>query len=123
MILFELERKFRINNQVYLEILYKAIFILSYYGMMRIGEVTLSPHVLKACNVHMVKNKDKLLLILYSSKTHGLRHRPQKIKITLNRTESSGAYIHQHFCPFVILCQFIQIRGNYVSDEEQFFLF
>ena len=51
MILFEVERKF--SSQHYLECLYKAIFILSYYGMMRVGEVTDSPHVLKARNVHL----------------------------------------------------------------------
>ena len=78
MILFEVERYFggRAAPQVYLEWLYKAIFILCYYGMMRIGEVTFSQHVARAKNVHMATNKDKLLVVLYSSKTHGKRHRP-----------------------------------------------
>ena len=40
-ILFELERYFL--NQPYLELLYKSLFVLAYYGMMRIGELT------KAC--------------------------------------------------------------------------
>ena len=66
MILFEVERLFARNVQHYLEILYKSVFVLCYYGMMRIGEVTISPHVLKAKNVHMATNKDKLLLVLYT---------------------------------------------------------
>ena len=70
------------SNQVYLETLYKAMFAFSYYGLMRIGEITDSEHVLKACHVHSAMNKYKILIVLYSSKTHGTNMRPQKIKIT-----------------------------------------
>ena len=52
MILFEVEWRFG-DNQHYLNALYKAVFIIHYYGMMRIGEVTKGPHVLKARDVHM----------------------------------------------------------------------
>lgn len=86
-ILFEVQHYFSNGNQWYLEILYKTVFALSYYGLMKVGEVTKSPHVLRAQNVHIATNKDKMLLILYSSKTHGKESRPQKIKITSNRTE------------------------------------
>ena len=48
LILFEIERVFATNNQLYLERLYKAIFILGYYGMMRgrrvIGHRSSRPH-------------------------------------------------------------------------------
>ena len=123
MILFELERHFVSQSQYYLEWLYKAIFIISYYGMMRVGEITLSPHVFKAKHVHLATNKDKLLLVLYTSKTHDLRHRPQKIKITSNRMEKSGSYVHRHFCPFKVLRKYIALRGNYAEDNELFFIF
>ena len=82
MILFEIQRYFSPLNQYYLELLYKTIFALCYYGLMRVGEVTKSQHVLKAKDVHIAQNKDKILLILYSSKTHTKGSRPQKIKIT-----------------------------------------
>ena len=94
MILFEVQRFFTRTNQYYLEILYKTLFALSYYGLMRVGEVTKSQHVLKAKDVHLAKNKDKLLLILYSSKTHDKANRPQKIKVTSNKHERTGAYLH-----------------------------
>ena len=110
MILFEVERVYSLQSQLYLEYLYKAMFIICYYGMMRIGEVTESPHVLKARNVHMATNKDKLLLILYSSKTHGKGQRPQKIRITSNRTEKTGHYAQRHFCPFAVLRRYINLR-------------
>ena len=123
MILFEIERAFGKNSQFYLETMYKAIFLLSYYGMMRIGEVTASPHVLKAKNVHLATNKDKLLVLLYSSKTHNEGQRPQKIKITSNRSDKTGQYLRRHFCPFKTLRQFIAMRGNYLSETEPFFIF
>ena len=119
-LMFELERHFRKEQQYYLECSYKAIFILSYYGMMRVGEVTDSSHVLKARNVHMALNRDKLLMILYTSKTHDLRHRPQKIKITSNKKDKG---IHRHFCPFLVLRKYISLRGNYMEDSEPFFIF
>ena len=122
MILFEVERYFS-NAQHYLECLYKAIFILSYYGLMRIGEVTESPHVVKAKNVHLAVNKDKLLLVLYTSKTHGLGQRPQKIKITSNKKEKSGRYVHRHFCPFKVLRTYLHLRDDYAHEQEQFFVF
>ena len=39
------------NPQPFLTILYKAMLITMYYGLFRIGEVTTSEHVLKACDV------------------------------------------------------------------------
>ena len=79
MLLFETERFFNKKNaQPYLEYMYKALFCLAYYGMMRIGELTESPHTLKASNIHVGNNKEKILIVLYSSKTHGLESVPQK---------------------------------------------
>ena len=122
MILFEVERYFNTRAQYYLECLYKAIFI-SYYGLMRVGEVTESPHVVCAKNAHLAVNKDKLLLVLYTSKTHGLGQRPQKIKIISNKKEKSGKYAHRHFCPFHVLCTYLCLRGDYGHEHEQFFVF
>ena len=121
MLLFEVQRHF--DKQWYLEVLYKTIFALSYYGMMRVGEVTKSQHVLKAKDVHIAKNKDKILPVLYSSKTHDEGSRPQKIKITANNREKSGKYLARHFCPFNLMRSYLKLRGRYESDQEQFFIF
>ena len=69
-------------NQPFLECLYKAMFCLAYYGLLRVGEITQSDHVVKAANLHMGSNKNKILIILYTSKTHGRESHPQEIKIT-----------------------------------------
>ena len=75
---------------------------------MRVGELTESPHVLKARNVHIATNKDKLLLILYSSKTHDKSTRPQNITITANALEKSGGYRNRFFCPFALMRCYIK---------------
>ena len=68
-------------------------------------------------------NKDKILIVLYSSKTHDVGSHPQQIKIVSNKKEKLGNYLHRNFCPFMLLHDFISIRGNYDSDSEQFFVF
>ena len=79
MLLFELECYFGGSNpQPYLEIMYKALFCLTYYGMLRVGEVSLSTHTLKAANIHVGHNKDKLMVTMYTSKTHGKEPGPRK---------------------------------------------
>ena len=77
LMLFELNRLY--DKQVYLRLMYQALFLLEYYGLMRIGELTEGPHMLKASNIHVGKNKNKLLIVLYSSKTHAQDTYPQKI--------------------------------------------
>ena len=97
MILFELNRYYG-ATQPYLNITYRALLSLAYYGLMRIGELTTSQHSLKAKDVHIASNKNKILVILHSSKTHGKESLPQKIKISdkchlKRRRDSSVHYL------------------------------
>ena len=120
LILFEVKRIYK--DQVYLQSLYLALYALGYYGLMRVGELTMSKHVIKVANVHLATNKDKLLLVLYSSKTHSEADRPQKIKIISNRLERTGKYLQRNFCPFQLIRSFLK-RGRYKSDTEPLFVF
>ena len=122
LILFELKRFY--VKQPYLISMYSALFILGYYGLLRVGELEDSPHVIKAKDVHLAINKKKLLIVLHLSKTHGKGARPQKIKITSNNIEKSGCYQKRHFCPFQVIGHYIKIRQpGYIWDEEPFFVF
>ena len=103
--------------------MYQTLFAISYYGLMRVGEVTLSEHVLKARNIHAALNKGKILIVLYSSKTHSKGMRPQKIKITSNNTEKANFYSNRNFCLFYLIRKYMQPRGDFDSDQEQFFVF
>ena len=82
-LIFEVCRIFA--EQPYLAIMYQTLFLLCYYGLLCVGKVSSSQHVLKAKDVHLAVNKQKLLLILYSSKTHGKESLLQKIKIVGNK--------------------------------------
>ena len=124
LILFEVERKFEADNQHFLNILYKTIITVSYYGLFRIGEVTRSPtanHTIKAKNVHVTTNKDKILIVLYTSKTHGVESVPQRIK--KSGVPKKGKSNNKFFCPLALIKQYIAMRGGYENDSEQFFVF
>ena len=117
-ILFETQRKFK--NQVYLEYLYKTMFILMYCGLMRIGEVAMSEHVVKATDIALGTNKRKILIVLYTSKTHDRSNLPQKIKITETPENSREK---PFFCPFRLINKYNKLRGPIENDNKPFFIF
>ena len=117
-LLFEIEREY--PTQPYLKILFQAIFAISYYGLMCIGEVTDGKHVEKAKDIYIADNKDKIKIILYSSKTHSQESQPQEIKISAK--ESSGCK-EKFFCPFQILRTYMNMRIDYVTDDEPYFIY
>ena len=57
------------ESQEYLGLLYATMFSTSYFGLLRVGEVSSGSHPILVTNVHIGKNKDKILIILLSSKT------------------------------------------------------
>ena len=115
LILFELERKY--HDQMYLEKLFKAIFSIAYYGLMRIGEIATGTHPVKARDVHIGRNKNKILIVLFTSKTHGKESFPQKIKIEETKEKD------KFFCPFKLMRDFLAVRGNYIKDSDPFFIY
>ena len=125
-ILFEIERIFG-ETQPYLNSLYKAIFCMGYYGLMRIGELVDSPHVLRAKDLFIASNKNKLLIVLYSSKTHDQESHPQKIKITEKESDCSNLgqkkFKTPFFCPFREIRKYMAYRGEeYLMDDKPFFV-
>ena len=115
------------RQQNYMMQLYAAIFMAAYFGMLRIGEVTQGPHVLLPQNVHRGENKNKILFILQSSKTHCKGDAPQTIKISgiskKGATTKNLSDFPQQFCPFMILKKYVEIHPHAVSQTEQFFVF
>ena len=105
------------ENQVYLKTLYRTIFSFAFYGLLRIGEIAESPHVAKAKDVNAGVNKEKILIILYLSKTHGEESRPQRVKI------SQIGQMIRRYSPFQLMSKYSKIRSEIMCDEEQFFVF
>ena len=80
-ILFELERFYgKVNPQPFLEKLYKAAFVIAYYGMMRIGELSSGTHPVLAKDVMIGAYHDSIQLVLRSSKTHDKKAPPTENK-------------------------------------------
>ena len=110
-------------NQPYLLSTYLALFSMAYHGLFRIGEIALGPHVILAKNVHCGKNKNKMLFILQSSKTHGKGDKPQLVKITSKPIQGKKKEKKNAYCPFKLLKNYISIRPPAIQENEQFFVF
>ena len=67
LMMFELNNIFQ--NQPYVNILYKTVLMFGFYGLMRVGEITQGTHVALAKNVHIGTNKNKILVVLFTSKS------------------------------------------------------
>ena len=117
------------DQQPYLSILYQVLFSAAYYSLLRIGEVTSSPHVITVRNTHIATNKNKILFMLLSSKTHNRGDKPQRIKITsIPATASIGwqgklRVQKAIYCPFTIIKRYINARPVALSLDENFFVF
>ena len=110
-------------SQQYLIVLYTAMLLTAYYGMFRIGELSLSEHVIQVGNVHAGVNKDKLMFILTSSKTHGKDKKPQIIKIDALSNCSDGTDQDGVICPFKAIKEYIKMRRSRKLETEPFFIF
>ena len=143
LILFEVKRKFTPyrgkSQQPYLALLYQTIFLTSYYGLLRVGEVAESPHTIKAVDVHVADDKSKFLLILHTSKTHGKGNRPQKIRIQgikhvqveledkictfSEKLDTSRHSNKKFFCPVDMLNKYVNKKGDPLTSDEALFTF
>ena len=114
----------------YLLIMYRALLSTAYFGLFRVGELTLSDHVIKVQDVKIAQNKDKVMFRLRTSKTHWQDKAPQIVKIsidkcvkTIKNTENNRMSAIKTWCPFQLLRDYINIRKRSRMDDEQFFVF
>ena len=117
-ILFEIYRQYKCTQDwknLYDRTLYLTAFLISSYGLFRIGEITKSDHVMKARDVHFSEDNSKLLIILHSSKTHGRGDPPQKVKLTAIEGD-------EQFCPVLETYKYTKLRREYITDDEQFLI-
>ena len=106
--------------QPYLICLYWAMLSTAYYGLFRIGEISHGPHVVKAVDVKLARNKNKVMFILHTSKMHGRNKKPQIIKISApDGCDNNRALC----CPFQLLREYFGVRPMVVKRDEQFFIF
>ena len=104
--------------------MYRALFCVAYYGLFRIEELTSGSHPVMAKNVHIGRNKDKILFVLRTSKTHNAGDLPQTVKITGFEAEAKVSNRKNiEYCPFNIMRNFLQLRPFMKTEEEPFFVF
>ena len=117
MVLFEVERKFTETNQFYLETMYSAFLFLLYYGLFRVGELASGRHPVQARDIHQSTNKNKLLFILRSSKTHKKNSRPQRVEIE-GEVNLQCAITENYYCPYLGTREYLQVRGPYTNTTD-----
>ena len=117
MILEETEIYFLGQGQVFLCRLYKALFAIGYYGLLRVGEITSGDHPVRVGDVKIADNKNKMMFILRTLKTHWKNVKPQTVKIC-----STKKYSYR-FCPYQIIRDYMEVRKSFVSKDEPFFIF
>ena len=99
--------------------MYQTAFTVAYFGMLKVGEIGAGCRTIKAKDVHVGKNKNKILMVLYTSKTHGKESCPQKIRIMAD----NQTHVQKNkfcFCPFNLACRYCSWHGNYLEDSEPF---
>ena len=123
-ILAQTKAYFHDLGQLYLSSLYRAMFASVYYGLLRIGEMASGANPVKAIDVHVGENKQKILFILRMSKTHWTDEKPQHIKIS-SSTKFGKKWEPRDTskCPFEILRNYIAVHPTGVNINEPFFIF
>ena len=111
------------QDQNYLRCLYRAVFASAYYGLLRVGEISAGNHPIKAVDVHIGENKNKLLYVLRSSKTHTENMKPQLVKIAEITSGKQTVRKDSLYCPFSIVQHYIEVRPSCKSCIEPFFVF
>ena len=98
------------SNQPYLCRLNKAILAAGYYGLLRIGEMTATEcnHFIKYTDVHVSPQKQCMLFVLSSSKTHSECQQPQMVKIygINGGAKTAGKY---KYCPYHIIYDYLAL--------------
>ena len=119
------ENYFLDQNQLYLALLYKTMFLTAYYGLLRVSEIALtdSNHTIRVTDTFVGANKEKILFILRSSKTHGTYARPQLIKISTVEFKNGIQNRPHRVCPYVTLCLYFKHRPRYFNTNEPLFIF
>lgn len=123
------------GNQVYLKRLYKAMLILGYFALLRVGEITSGDYPIKARDVRIGRNRPKLVLTIRESKTSSLGQTPHVLYIpTLSRRKEilmfggfSGMCeeFYLRYCPWTLVKDYAEIRPSQDLGNlaEPFFVF
>ena len=93
----------------------------AYYGLFRIGEIAEGPHIIDFLDVHANQDKNKILFVLWTSKTHWISKKPQVVKImAVNAKEAIWPTDQLSYCPCCIIVDYLKLRPNSNHDKQLF---
>ena len=116
-------KHFEIKSQYYLSILYSTVFMVGYYGLLRIREVATGSHPILAKDVQIAVNKKKWLFILRTSKMHWKDSKPQMVRISSSSNNKKNSPSNSVHCPYETLKEYVKLRNPCVNVHEPFFVF
>ena len=112
------------SDQPYLMKLYAGMLSIAYFGLFQVSEIAAGGHPVLARDVHVGKNKKKLLLVLRTSKTHGKNCKPQTVKLSSTATSNytkDRSKDNSIICPYRNVNAFAEVRPGLQHCTEQFF--
>ena len=131
LILKQVKLKYEKAGQPYLSLLFQTMLSTAYFGLLRVSEVissSMGSHPVLARDVHIGRNKNKMLFLLRTSKTHNQGSHLQMIKITSSsQTRKTklkkwkGELVMP--CPFQLLKNFAEQCGPCQNLNDPFFIF
>ena len=117
-------------TQPYLQRLYLALYATAYYRLFRMSELISGDHPVQVRDVHIADNKNKLMFVLHTSKTHWTDQKPQVVKISATpatlpkyQMHSTRSTATSDYCPYELLRNFLAVRSGFTSHTEPFFVF
>ena len=101
-----------------LALLFKTIIITGYYGLFRVGKLT---HAIKLADIKEAWNKEKILILLCSSKTHSVCNQPQTVDILPLSDDLERWNNREKYCPYRMLKKYSKLRPKTIK-HHQFFI-
>ena len=118
MIIDKIENRYLSFGQEYLSCLYKAVTLMGYYGMLRIGELTSGTHPVLAVNIYVDRDRCELQLVLYTSKTHTKANLPEIITITPSIELDPRQRFSNRYYPYQVIVEFCNMRKGYRRPSD-----
>lgn len=114
------------RGQPYLASLYRAMCALGYHALLRVGEMAKGEHPVLVKDVSANVAKQKIQVILRTSKTHGLGSYPKIVTVPYksNALKPYNVEKENRYSPFLIIRNYGKlVRPKALSLDEPYFVF
>ena len=101
------------------------MILTAYYGLLCVGEITKSRYNIKARDLLIADEKQKVQIYLRSSKFHNESSSPQIIEIDVfgGDINPKNYLLIPKYCPFKMISNYTEERGPCDDEDEPLFIF